>query len=59
MLAPTLVLVGSKDRANLAAGRALAEGIPGARYEVVPEAGPLLMRDQPETVNRLLYDFLA
>lgn len=59
ILAPTLVMVGSKDRVNIPAAHTLADGIPGGQLEVVPDGGHLVMRDQPEVVNRLLYDFLA
>jgi 3-oxoadipate enol-lactonase len=39
--APTLIVCGSRDRANLPAARALAAGIDGARSHVVPGAGHL------------------
>ena len=57
--AQTLVLCGEADRANLPAAQQLAAGIPGARLEVIPGAGPGLFQEAPEVVNRLLYDFLA
>lgn len=37
--APTLVVCGSRDRANLPAARTFAAGIPGAALAVVPDAG--------------------
>jgi 3-oxoadipate enol-lactonase len=38
--APTLVLAGGRDRAVAPEhGRVVAEGIPGARFEVLPEEG--------------------
>jgi pimeloyl-ACP methyl ester carboxylesterase len=39
--APTLVLCGSRDRANLRGAQALAAGIPGATLQIVPGAGHL------------------
>lgn len=57
--ARTLVLLGSDDRAGEPGARALADGIPGARLEVIASGGPLPHVTQPAEVNRLLYDFLA
>lgn len=57
--APTLVLVGSKDKANQPGARALADGIPGARMLVVEGAGHALNADAPGELVRLLEDFLA
>jgi len=46
---PTLVLSGADDRMTPAkAGRALAAAIPGARYEVLPGTGHMLMTEAPE-----------
>lgn len=58
ILAPTLVVVGAKDRANHPAAHLLAERIPQARLEIVPDAGHLVMSDQPQAFTSLLYDFL-
>lgn len=55
---PTLVVSGAEDRlipADQAA--ALAEAVPGARLEVVPEAGHLPPLEAPEAFNRLLTEF--
>ena len=57
--AKTLVLVGANDKANQPAARALAEGIPGARLEVVPGAGHQVNTDNPAAFNKLVYEFLA
>lgn len=57
--ARTLVVVGADDRANLPAAKALAEGIPGARLEVVPGAGHQVNIDAPAEFNRLVWEFLA
>ena len=46
--APTMVLSGSHDRMTPAkAGRALAEAIPNATYEVLPGAGHMMMLEAP------------
>lgn len=55
---PTMV-VASDSSPELARQRALAERIPGARFEVVADAGHALFVDQPERFNALLTEFLA
>ena len=55
---PTLVLCGARDRLNLPLSRALARAIPHARFEVVPDAGPVANVDNPDEFNRLLAEFL-
>lgn len=56
--APTLVLCGSKDVANLRAARALAAGIPDARLRVVAGGGHELNTQRPEDFNAELMAFL-
>ncbi len=56
--ARTLVVCGSRDRANLPAARQLAEQIPGARLEIVERAGHEVNVDRPAEFNALLYGFL-
>lgn len=56
--AQTLVLVGSRDKANHPAARALAHGIPAARLQIVDGAGHALNEEQPEQLAGLLRDFL-
>lgn len=56
--APTLVLVGAKDKANQPAARTLAEQIPLARLRIVQGAGHALNEDAPAELVQLLQDFL-
>lgn len=56
--APTLVLCGSKDRANLPAARALATGIPNARLHVIEGGGHEFSRNKPAQFNAALAAFL-
>ncbi|MGD8149919.1 alpha/beta fold hydrolase [Ornithinimicrobium sp. Y1694] len=56
--APTLVLVGSRDKANLPGARALANGIPGAQLRVVDGAGHAVNEDAPAGLVQILRDFL-
>lgn len=57
---PALVMVGEEDRAQpVARAREIADGIPGARLEIVPQSGHLSALEQPEAFNRALLDFLA
>ena len=58
--APTLVLHGTPDNVvDTRNGELLAELIPGARLEIVPDRGHLLVWEDPETVTRLVTEFLA
>jgi len=56
--APTLVLVGAKDRPNHPAARALAEGIADAELREVPGAGHQVNTDQPKVLVEILRGFL-
>lgn len=57
---PTLVVVGEQDPGTpVAASRAIAEAIPGARLAVIPDASHLCNIQQAEEFSRLLLDFLA
>ena len=52
---PTLVLCGALDQTTPPAlARALAEKIPGARYDEIPNAGHCPMLEQPDALVRLL-----
>jgi 3-oxoadipate enol-lactonase len=57
---PTLVMVGEEDRAQpVPRARQIADGIPGARLEIIPRAGHLSALENPEDFNRHLLDFLV
>ena len=57
---PTLVVCGvSASLSPFEHSRELAEGIPGARLEVVAECGNMLTLEQPARVNALLLSWLA
>ena len=58
--AQTLVLSGALDRMTPAkAGRALAEAIDGAEFEVLPGVGHMMMAEAPGAVNEALRRFLS
>ena len=58
--APTLVLWGESDRlAPVEYGRAYAELIPGARFELIKEAGALPHVEQTEATARAIEAFLT
>lgn len=57
---PTLVLVGREDVLTpLELSQEMADGIPGARLEIVPDCGHLSTMERPEAVNRALCAWLA
>lgn len=57
--APCLVIFGDQDDVTpIKHSRQIADGIPGARLEVIEDAGHIANIDQPEAFNRLLADFL-
>ncbi|MBI3603814.1 MAG: alpha/beta fold hydrolase [Nitrospirae bacterium] len=56
---PTLVLVGDGDvLTSPDENRRIAEGIKGARFEIIPSAGHLSNLEQPEAFNTALVSFL-
>lgn len=57
--AKTLVVVGSRDKANGPAARDLAAGIPGARLAVIEGADQQPNVDRPDAFNALLWPFLT
>jgi 3-oxoadipate enol-lactonase len=57
---PTLVVVGKSDAiAPVDVAEAMANAIPGAQFEVVPEAGHVANLENPEVFNRAFSEFLA
>ena len=56
---PTLILFGADDKMVPAeAGKALSEQITGAQFEAIPNAGHMVMLEQPDRVAGLLSEFL-
>jgi pimeloyl-ACP methyl ester carboxylesterase len=57
--APTLMVAGEQDAAiPPSKARRIAEGIPGARLEIIPDGGHLCTIEEPEAVNTVLSSFL-
>lgn len=57
--ARTLIIWGEQDAlVPLAIGQGLAQAIGGARLEVIPRAGHVVMVDAASTFNRLVLDFI-
>lgn len=58
--APTLVIAGEEDPATPPElGREIADGVPGARFELLPGVRHLASAERPEDVNRLLLEHLG
>ena len=58
--APTLIIVGKDDRSRPPyEAQEMAKLIPGARLEVIPEAGHISNLEKPEEVTALLKAFLS
>lgn len=56
---PTLVVHGDQDRlVPPDNGRAVARRIPGAEFELIPNAGHVMTTDQPELCSNILLRFL-
>jgi 3-oxoadipate enol-lactonase len=55
---PTLVLCGSRDRANIPLSRGLAAGIPTAHLQIIPDATHLWNLQQPEVFNQTVAAFI-
>ena len=56
---PTLILCGAEDKMTPVKNSVyLRDNIPGARMEILPGAGHMLMLEQPDRVAELLADFL-
>lgn len=57
---PTLVVVGNEDALTpVQDSRAMAEAIPGARLEIIQEAGHLSNLERPAAFNLLLREFVS
>ena len=56
---PTLVICGELDQGLKHAAEVLAAKIPGARLEMIPEAGHSPQNERPEIFNRLLRDHIT
>jgi pimeloyl-ACP methyl ester carboxylesterase len=55
---PTLVVWGAADRmVPVAHGHAYADGIPGARLEIIPDAGHLPQLETPDKLVKLIREF--
>lgn len=57
--APVLVVVGEHDTGSLSVSRELADALPNARLENLPEAGHVVNLAQPQRFNAVLLEFLA
>jgi pimeloyl-ACP methyl ester carboxylesterase len=55
---PTIVIVGENDEPFIGASEYMTKKIPGARLEVIPNAGHAANLDNPDHFNRVLRDFL-
>ncbi len=55
---PTLVIAGALDTIGRPRAEAIAAGIPGARLEIIGDAGHTPHEEQPATFRRLALDFL-
>jgi 3-oxoadipate enol-lactonase len=57
---PTLVIAGELDQGTpVAMAQALADAIPGARLEVLPDASHLSAAEQPQAFTKLVTGFVA
>ena len=55
---PTIVIVGDRDEPFVAPCEYMAKKIPGARLEVIKDAGHSSNLDQPDAFNRVFVEFL-
>ncbi len=57
---PALVVVGEDDQMTpVKYARYLLDHLTGARLEIVPRAGHMVMLEQPAAVERILIDWLT
>jgi 3-oxoadipate enol-lactonase len=57
--APTLVLCGDRDRANMPLASRLADALPNATLRLIPDAGHVANLDNPTTFTSLLAEFFS
>jgi 2-succinyl-6-hydroxy-2,4-cyclohexadiene-1-carboxylate synthase len=57
--APTLVIAGALDDVGLERARTVAEGVPGARLAIVPDAGHAPHLESPDRFEALVDDLLT
>lgn len=57
--APTLVVCGADDRANLPAARLVADQIPNAELMIIPRSGQQPNVENPEEFNKTVFEFLT
>jgi pimeloyl-ACP methyl ester carboxylesterase len=56
---PTLIICGQEDKLTpIKYAMYLQEQMPNARLETIPQAGHMVMWEQPEACNRIIKDFL-
>ncbi len=56
---PCLVLTGEHDRMTpVATAQTLAQGLPNAELEIIPDAGHMVVIEQPEQIAKRLWQFL-
>ncbi len=56
---PTLVMVGEQDRPFIRPSEAMAAAVPGARLEVIPDAGHSPQFENADAWQRVMLEFLA
>ena len=59
IVAPTLILCGDQDTANLPASRKMAAAIPGAELRIIPGAGHVWNLEQPDVFTRTVGEFVV
>jgi pimeloyl-ACP methyl ester carboxylesterase len=56
---PTLIVLGGDDEGCEKPSHFLAETLPGARLEILPNTGHAVNIEEPEKINRLVADFVG
>jgi pimeloyl-ACP methyl ester carboxylesterase len=57
---PALIIIGEEDKTlSIERGQAVADALPNARFQVIPQAGHLCVLEQPELINRAILSFLG